>query len=68
MSIISNISILQNPQAKKAFSKISFEAGENFNARIVSTDQQKGEVNLKLLDGWQFSAKLDKPLEQATRW
>ena len=28
--------------------------------------QQKGEVNLKLLDGWQFSAKLDKPLEHAT--
>ncbi|MBZ9689073.1 hypothetical protein G9F72_022505 [Clostridium estertheticum] len=65
MSIISNIAILQNPQAKKAFSKISFEAGETFNARIVSTDPQKGEVNLKLLDGWQFSAKLDKPLEQA---
>ncbi|HEY5589319.1 MAG TPA: hypothetical protein VIK86_10265 [Candidatus Paceibacterota bacterium] len=65
MSIISNIAILQNPEAKKAFSKISFEAGETFNARIVSTDKQKGEVNLKLLDGWQFSAKLDKPLEQA---
>lgn len=65
MSIISNISILQNPQAKKDFGKISFEAGETFNARIVSTDQQKGEVNLKLIDGWQFTAKLDKPLEQA---
>ncbi len=66
MSIINNIGALQNPQAKKAFSKISFEAGEKFNARVVGTDQQKGEVNLKLLDGWQFSAKLDKPLEQAT--
>ena len=66
MSIISNIAVLQNPQAKKAFSNISFEAGETFNARIVNTDKQKGEVDLKLLDGWQFSAKLDKPLEQAT--
>lgn len=66
MSTISNIAILQNPQAKKSFSKISFEPGEKFNARIVSTDSQKGEVNLKLLDGWQFSAKLDKPLEQGT--
>ena len=65
MSVISNIAILQNPQAKKAFSNISFEAGEKFSARIVSSDPQKGEVNLKLLDGWQFSAKLDKPLEQA---
>ncbi|MBU3113618.1 hypothetical protein [Clostridium lacusfryxellense] len=64
MSIISNISILQNPSAKKAFSSISFEVGENFNARIVSTDEEKGEVNLKLLDGWQFTAKLDKSLEQ----
>ena len=66
MAIITNNPILQNPLAKKAFSKISFEAGEKFNARIVSVDQQKGEVNLKLLDGWQFSAKLDKPLEQGT--
>ena len=64
MSIISNIGILQNSQDKKTFSKISFEAGEKFNARIVSKDEQKGEVNLKLLDGWQFSAKLDKSLEQ----
>ncbi|MBU3159924.1 hypothetical protein KPL37_09180 [Clostridium frigoris] len=66
MAIISNNPIAQNPLAKKAFSKISFEAGEKFNARIVSIDQQKGEVNLKLLDGWQFAAKLDKPLEQGT--
>jgi len=64
MSIISNISILQNPEAKKAFSKLSFEAGERFNAKIVSSGQQDGEVNLKLLDGWQFPAKLDKPLDQ----
>jgi len=65
MSIISNIGILQNSQDKKTFSKISFEAGEKFNARIVSRDEQKGEVNLKLLDGWQFSAKLDKSLDDA---
>ena len=64
MSIINNIGILQNPQAKKAFGKISFEAGEKFSARIVSAGEQQGEVNLKLLDGWQFSAKLDKPLDQ----
>ena len=64
MPLISNISIQQNPQAKKAFSKVNFEAGEKFNARIVSIDTQKGEVNLKLLDGWQFSAKVDKSLEK----
>jgi hypothetical protein len=64
MSVISNVAILQNPQDKKAFSKISFETGEKFIARIVGIDTQKEEVNLKLLDGWQFSAKLDKPLEQ----
>lgn len=63
MSVISNAAILQKPQDKKAFSKLSFETGEKFSARIVSIDTQKGEVNLKLLDGWQFSAKLDKPLE-----
>ena len=66
MSVISNVGILQNSHNKKAFSKLSFEVGEKFNARIVSTDQQKGEVNLKLADGWQFTAKLDKPLKQDT--
>lgn len=66
MSIISNTPILQNSLAKKAFSKISFEAGEKFDARIVSSQQEKGEVNLKLLDGWQFYAKLDKPLQQGS--
>jgi hypothetical protein len=64
MSVISNVAVLQNPQDKKAFSKISFEEGEKFSARVVSLDQQNGEVNLKLLDGWQFAAKLDKSLEQ----
>jgi hypothetical protein len=64
MSVISNVAVLQNPQDKKAFSKISFEEGENFSARIVSINQKIGEVNLKLLDGWQFSAKLDKSLQQ----
>ncbi|MBK5239686.1 hypothetical protein [Clostridium sp.] len=64
MSVISNIAILQNAQDKKTFSKISFEEGEKFNAKIVSIDLQNGEVNLKLSDGWQFAAKLDKPLEQ----
>ncbi|MBU3179622.1 hypothetical protein [Clostridium psychrophilum] len=65
MPIISNTPIPRNQQTKKAFSKISFEAGEKFNARIVSADIQKGEVDLKLLDGWQFAAKLNKPLKQA---
>ncbi|MGH4050716.1 MAG: hypothetical protein ACREVX_05075 [Clostridium sp.] len=65
MSVISNISTLQNPSSKKAFTKLSFEVGEKFSARIVNEDQQNGEVNLKLLDGWQFCAKLDKPLEES---
>ena len=34
MAIIGNNPILQKPLSKKTFSKISFQAGEKFNARI----------------------------------
>jgi len=58
-----NISSVNNTEARKIISKISFTVGENFLARVVNLDKLTGEVLLKLLDGWQFSAKLQKPLD-----
>jgi len=43
--------------------KLSFAVGEAFLARLVKTDEKNSELLLKLLDGWQFSAKLEQALE-----
>jgi len=58
-----NINSINNIEARKILSKLSFTVGENFLARVVNLDKLTGEVLLKLLDGWQFSAKLQKPLD-----
>lgn len=63
MAGIWNINSVNNIEARKILSKLSFTVGENFLARVVSLDKLTGEVLLKLLDGWQFSAKLQKPLD-----
>lgn len=63
MAGIWNINSVNNIEARKILSKLSFTVGENFLARVVNLDKLTGEVLLKLLDGWQFSAKLQKPLE-----
>ena len=43
--------------------KLSFAIGEAFLARVVKNNEKNSELLLKLLDGWQFSAKLEKALE-----
>ncbi|MCH5138970.1 hypothetical protein JMF89_17530, partial [Clostridiaceae bacterium UIB06] len=63
MAGIWNINSVNNIEARKILSKLSFTVGENFLARVVNLDKVTGEVLLKLLDGWQFSAKLQKPLD-----
>lgn len=63
MAGIWNINSVNDIEARKILRKLSFTVGENFLARVVSLDKITGEVLLKLLDGWQFSAKLQKPLD-----
>lgn len=63
MAGIWNVNSVNNVEARKILSKLSFTVGENFLARVVNLDKVTGEVLLKLLDGWQFSAKLQKPLD-----
>jgi hypothetical protein len=63
MARINQINNVYNPDLKRLSSKLAFQIGENFSARVVKHDESAGEILLKLLDGWQFSAKLDKPLD-----
>ncbi|WP_186428763.1 hypothetical protein [Clostridium sp. BSD9I1] len=63
MAGILNINSNYNINSSKIKGKISFEIGQVFAARIVSLEETGQDILLKLLDGWQFSAKLEKPLE-----
>lgn len=66
MSGIWNINSSYNVNTKRMTSKLSFEVGQNFVARIMNLDKLTGDVLLKLLDGWQFSAKLEKGVDIST--
>lgn len=63
MAGILNINSNYNINSNKIKGKISFEIGQIFAARIVSLEEAGQDILLKLLDGWEFSAKLEKPLE-----
>lgn len=62
MAGIGNINGQYDINSKRVASKLSFDLGEIFSARVVGKDVNKMEIILKLLDGWQFPAKLNVPL------
>lgn len=64
MAGIWNINSVYDVNTRTVSRKLSFEVGQNFLARIVNLDKLTGEMLLKLLDGWQFSAKLQNPMEK----
>jgi uncharacterized protein YutE (UPF0331/DUF86 family) len=63
MAGISNIIGTYNLNPKRVTSRLSFEVGQVFAAKIMSTGELNKELILRLLDGWQFTAKLQNPLE-----
>lgn len=63
MAGIWNINGVYDLNSSKIKDKISFEIGEMLVGRIINVDELKDEVILRLLDGWQFPAKLNKLLE-----
>ncbi|WP_097026567.1 hypothetical protein [Clostridium peptidivorans] len=63
MAGILNINSNYNINSNKIKGKISFEIGQIFAARIISLEETGQDILLKLLDGWEFSGKLEKPLE-----
>lgn len=64
MAGIWNINSVYDTTTKMVSRKLSFEVGQNFLARVVNLDKLTGEILLKLLDGWQFSAKLQDSIEK----
>lgn len=63
MAGISNIIGAYNLNPRRVSSKLSFEVGQVFAAKIVSASELNKELVLRLLDGWQFPAKLENPLD-----
>lgn len=63
MAGINNIIGAYNLNPKRISSKLSFEIGQVFSARIVSADDLGEGLILRLRDGWQFSAKLQSQLD-----
>lgn len=62
MSGINNIIGAYNINPRRLSSKLSFEVGQVFTAKIASVNELNNELLLKLLDGWQFPAVLENPL------
>lgn len=54
-----NINSTYNVNNRKISTKLSFEIGEKFSARVVQLNKSTGEILLKLLDGWQFSGEME---------
>ncbi|GLC29284.1 hypothetical protein [Clostridium omnivorum] len=63
MAGVNNVTGLYNNNNKKISSKLSFDIGEGFSARIVKTGLNNKDVIIKLLDGWQFPAELEEPVD-----
>lgn len=63
MAGINNIIGAYNINPRRISSKLSFEVGQVFAAKIMATSEMNKELILRLLDGWQFPAKLEKPLD-----
>jgi len=56
-----NINSVYNMNNKQISAKLSFEIGEKFSAKVLNLNKYTGEILLKLLDGWKFSAQIDNP-------
>ncbi|MBP2032415.1 ElaB/YqjD/DUF883 family membrane-anchored ribosome-binding protein [Clostridium algifaecis] len=61
MAGIWNINSTYNVNNKRIATKLSFEIGEKFLARVINIDRVSQSILLKLLDGWQFSANIENP-------
>lgn len=57
-----NVGNSYNVNNKRISSKLTFDSGEKFSGKIINKDD-KNEVTIKLLDGWEFSAEIDGDIE-----
>jgi hypothetical protein len=63
MAGINNIAGSYNINPKRVSSKLSFEVGQVFSARVIGTSDENKNIMLRLMEGWQFPAELEKSLE-----
>lgn len=56
-----NINSTYSVNNKKISTKLSFEVGEKFLARVIELNKESQSLLLKLLDGWKFSADIENP-------
>ncbi|WP_254906445.1 hypothetical protein [Clostridium tyrobutyricum] len=56
-----NINSVYNVNNKKISTKLSFDVGEKFSAKVVKTEDGSGNILLKRSDGWQFPASVENP-------
>ncbi|SUY46310.1 rhoptry protein [Clostridium putrefaciens] len=59
MGSIINVNNPYGVDDKKITSKLTFQKGESFSARVVGHGNSKNEVSLRMIDGWQFDAQID---------
>lgn len=57
-----NVGNSYNTNNKRISSKLTFDSGEKFSGKIIKKDD-KNEVTIKLIDGWEFSAQIDGDVE-----
>ncbi len=54
-----NVNSVYNVNNKKISTKLSFDIGEKFSAKVVKTEDGSGNILLKRSDGWQFPASVE---------
>ncbi|WP_254904806.1 hypothetical protein [Clostridium tyrobutyricum] len=56
-----NVNSVYNVNNKKISTKLFFDIGEKFSAKVVKTEDGSGNILLKRSDGWQFPASVENP-------
>ena len=64
MAGIWNVNNIYNSSQKKVSGKLTFQVGETLAAKVVSLSSDGKSVLVRTIDGWQFPAVLEEPLEQ----
>lgn len=63
MAGIRDVSQIYTSTSKKITGKISFKIGDNFAAKILSRSEDGKGIVLRTIDGWQFPAILEEPID-----
>jgi hypothetical protein len=62
MAGVLNVNSIYNSAQKKVSGKLTFQMGETLAAKVVSLSEDGKNVVVRTVDGWQFPALLEEPL------